>query len=146
MLILGSGGSSAAIIQGRANWLGKIWADRLLEKQKATHASELEFLARRRDIYAKLAINMRVFLTPHEINKTDRRNEFLEAYDEAYLWSSQNVIEELGNFIDLIKKNTSNPGSVSEIDKQQAYASCLHALRIDAGHKDSNICYRVISF
>jgi hypothetical protein len=42
--ILVSLGGGAAIIFGFSNWLGKVWANRLMEKEKATHARELESL------------------------------------------------------------------------------------------------------
>lgn len=166
--ILVSLGSSGAIILGLANWQGKVWANRILEseraknrteleREKSTHKSELErikadlqleleYLSRKRDIYTKLAVNMRVFLTSHQMEKTDRRENFLEAYDEAYLWASQDVVEKLGQFIDLIKVSTANPGSVPEDVKQHLYAECLHAMRIDAGHEESSQCYRIASF
>ena len=42
--ILGSVGISAAIIFSLSNWLGKVWADRILEEDKAKYQRELERL------------------------------------------------------------------------------------------------------
>lgn len=42
--ILAALGGGAAIIFGFSSWLGKVWANRLMEKEKATHARELESL------------------------------------------------------------------------------------------------------
>ncbi len=80
------------------------------------------------------------------MNKTDRQELFLEAYDEAYLWASYAVVQELGNFIDLLTKDAENPGSVLNSDKKSSYAKCLHAMRQDSGHNDIKQCYRVASF
>lgn len=44
LLVIGSIGGASVIIVGLASWLGKIWADRLLEKQKAVYAQDLEKL------------------------------------------------------------------------------------------------------
>ncbi|EPQ8526761.1 hypothetical protein [Vibrio vulnificus] len=44
---LGALGGGAGIIFGFSNWLGKIWANRLMEKEKAEHARELESLRNR---------------------------------------------------------------------------------------------------
>lgn len=46
-VILGSLGGGAAIIFGFSSWLGKVWANRLMEKEKAAHAQELESLRSR---------------------------------------------------------------------------------------------------
>ncbi|MFA0332417.1 hypothetical protein AB4526_25745 [Vibrio cyclitrophicus] len=42
--ILGSLGGGAAIIFGCSSWLGKVWANRLMEKEKSVHAQDLESL------------------------------------------------------------------------------------------------------
>lgn len=42
--IIVSLGGAAGIVLGCSNWLGKVWADRLMEKEKAKHASDLEGL------------------------------------------------------------------------------------------------------
>jgi hypothetical protein len=43
-VILASLGGGAAIIFSFSSWLGKIWANRLMAKEKAEHAQELESL------------------------------------------------------------------------------------------------------
>ena len=40
--ILGSVGGAAAIIFGLSTWLGKVWANRILEKDKLKYTTELE--------------------------------------------------------------------------------------------------------
>ena len=42
--ILGSVGGAAAIIFGLSTWLGKVWANRILEKDKLKYSSELEVI------------------------------------------------------------------------------------------------------
>lgn len=42
--VLAALGGGAAIIFGSSSWLGKVWANRLMEKEKAEHARELESL------------------------------------------------------------------------------------------------------
>ena len=46
-VILGSLGGAAAIIFGFSSWLGKVWANRLMTKEKAEYAQELESLRNR---------------------------------------------------------------------------------------------------
>jgi hypothetical protein len=43
-VILGSIGGGAIIIFSFSNWLGKLWAIRLMEKEKAAYSQELESL------------------------------------------------------------------------------------------------------
>ena len=40
--ILGSVGGASLIIIGLSSWLGKVWANRILEKDKLKYTSELE--------------------------------------------------------------------------------------------------------
>jgi hypothetical protein len=42
--ILGSVGGSAIIIIGLSSWLGKVWANRILEQDKLKYSSELELI------------------------------------------------------------------------------------------------------
>lgn len=42
--ILASIGGGTAIVFGFSNWLGKVWANRLMEKEKNAHSRELESL------------------------------------------------------------------------------------------------------
>lgn len=42
--IIASVGTSGVIIFGLSNWLGRIWANRLMEKDRAQHTQELEKL------------------------------------------------------------------------------------------------------
>ena len=104
LAILGSIGSAGITIFSLSGFLGKIWVNRIAESEKYKSSSDLEHLSRKRDIYAKLAVNMRVFISSNGMNKTDRKELFLEAYDEAYLWASHEVAEELGKFIDLLAR------------------------------------------
>ena len=46
-VILGSLGGGAFIILGFSSWLGKVWANRLMAKEKAEHSQELESLRNR---------------------------------------------------------------------------------------------------
>jgi hypothetical protein len=43
-VILGSLGGGGAIVFGLSNWFGKVWADRLMTKERAYHERELEKL------------------------------------------------------------------------------------------------------
>ncbi|HCO95908.1 MAG TPA: hypothetical protein DIU00_18555 [Phycisphaerales bacterium] len=144
--ILGSVGAAGAIILGLSNWLGKVWANRLFEKDKLIASKKMEATRRKRDVYSKLAVNMRVFLASHDITKDDRRIKFLNTYDEAFLWASDEVIEQVGRFLDLIEKDTSKPSSVPMSAKRETYAKCLIIMRKDVGYPKTSANYRIVSF
>ena len=143
LLALGGG---AVIIFALAKWLGGVWANRILENEKAESAREHELLVRRRDVYAKLSISLRVFLKRHEQAAPDNREKFLEAYDEAALWAPDDVMNQIGIFLDYIQKNAAVQGSVSENEMKGAYAACINAMRKDCGFKNTSFEYRVVSF
>jgi hypothetical protein len=42
--ILTALGGGAGIVFASSNWLGRVWADRLLEREKAKHLSDIERL------------------------------------------------------------------------------------------------------
>lgn len=46
-VVLGSLGGGSLIVFGFSNWLGKVWASRLMEKDKALYSQELESLRNR---------------------------------------------------------------------------------------------------
>ena len=139
-------GGGAFIIFALSKWLGGGWANRILENERAESAREHELLVRRRNVYAKLAVSLRVFLRRHEHDAPDNREKFLEAYDEAALWAPDAVMNPIGEFIDLNRRNIAEPGSVSQNTMQDAYAACINAMRKDCGFPDTTFVYRVVSF
>lgn len=139
-------GGGAVIVFALSKWLGGIWANRILENEREASAREHELLIRRRNVYAKLAISLRIFLRRHDQIAPDNREKFLEAYDEASLWAPDEVMNEIGKFLDLNKQNVETPGAVEQKVQQEAYAKCINAMRRDCGFPKTKFCYRVVSF
>lgn len=144
--ILLSLGGGAIIVAALAKWLGGVWASRILESERASHAQELEILVRRRNIYANLATTLRVFLKPHDAKASDGREKFLAAYDEASLWAPDAVMNAVGSLLDLVKRNTAALGSVPQEDLQAAYELCIIEMRRDSGFPNTSYKYRIVSF
>lgn len=139
-------GGGAAIVFALSKWLGGVWANRILENERAASAREHELLIRRRNVYTKLAISLRVFLSRHNQLPPDNREKFLEAYDEASLWAPDEVMNEIGKFLDLNKTSATTPGSVDQSMLQDSYALCINAMRRDCGFSKTTFDYRVVSF
>ncbi len=143
LLALGGG---AAIVFALAKWLGGVWAARILENERLAGAREQELLIRRRNVYTKLSVSLRVFLNASTRSNVDDQKRFLEAYDEAALWAPDEVMNSVGHLLDLIKKNTASRGSVPEETLQTAYASAIAAMRKDCGFQNTKFNYRLVSF
>lgn len=143
LLALGGG---AAIVFALSSWLGGVWAARILETERLAGAREQELLVRRRNVYAKLSISLRVFLSATARSNSEDQKRFLEAYDEAALWAPDEVMNIIGHLLDLIKTNTASRGSVTEEALQVAYAACISAMRRDCGFQNTEFSYRVVSF
>lgn len=143
LLALGGG---AVIVFALAKWLGGVWAARILEGERLAGAREQELLVRRRNVYAKLSVSLRVFLSASTHKSHDDQKRFLEAYDEAALWAADEVMNSVGYLLDLIRKNTASRGAVTEEELQSAYTSAIEAMRKDCGFPNTRFQYRVVSF
>jgi hypothetical protein len=144
--ILLSLGGGAAIVAALGKFLGDISAARILEREKAISAREQELLIRRRNVYSKLALSMRVLLGTHKSGSVPDSGKFLEAYDEAALWASDSVMIEVGLLLDNVKNNVAVPGSVSQASLQTAYMNCMREMRKDSGFPKTQFEYRLVSF
>jgi len=139
-------GGGAVLVFALAQWLGGIWAARIVEREKIIGVREQELLVRRRNVYGKLAVSMRVFLSASTHKDDDGRKSFLEAYDEAALWAPDEVMNAVGQLLDLIRLNTAERGSVSESTLQRSYAEAIAAMRRDCGFPSTTFEYRLVSF
>lgn len=139
-------GGGAAIVFALSKYLADLWAQRAIEREKAALGREHELLVRRRNVYAKLALGLRVFLSSSIRHTEDDKRAFLAAYDEAALWASEDVVAALAVFIDLSVQHTGNPASVSQDAYKAAFAHCVTAMRKDSGFPDSEYRHRAVAF
>jgi hypothetical protein len=158
MLSLGGG---AALVVGFSSWLGKIWADRIATSERARFTKELEgykselqhlledrrdALSRKRDVYAKLVTSMRVFIGGRRNVSDDEKRAFLEAFDHASLWASEEVTEQLAHFLEISVRITNQAGSISNDEFKNAYRACVVAIRRDCGFPETKFTYPVVQF
>lgn len=139
-------GGGAAIVFVLSRWLGGVWAKRIIATEEAQEARAQELLIRRRDVYSKIAVSMRVFLTSSTRSDKQQQQAFLAAYDEAALWAPDSVMNPIGGLLDQIKENAQTRGKHSEETLQASYAACLSAMRRDCGHPETKFRYRVVAF
>jgi hypothetical protein len=159
--VIGSLGGGAALVLVFSSWLGTVWATRMADAERARFARELEgfrhelrqladeqsdALTRKRDMYARLATTMRVFLSSAKPASTEDKREFLAALDLAALWASEDVAAALSSFLEHSVRNTNQPGSVSNEEFKNAYRACLNAMRKDCGFPNTRFSYPVVAF
>lgn len=136
----------AVIVFALSKWIGGIWAGRILENEKAKLTREHELLVRRRNVYTKLALTMRVFLNSNTPSTQEQKDEFIAAYDEAALWAAEEVAEELGEFMDMQVSYVKQPDSITQEKLQEGFVKCISSMRKDCGFPESEYSHRIVSF
>lgn len=159
--VLGSLGGGAFLVFAFSSWLGKVWATRIADAERARFSKELEgyrnelqrllderrdALIRKRDIYERLASSMRVFLASGKSTSDEERREFLAAFDRAALWASEEVALALSSFLQYSVRSVSHPDTVTNEKFKDEYRACLNAMRRDCGFPDTKFSYPVLTF
>ncbi|MFN3860780.1 MAG: hypothetical protein ACK4R2_04860 [Roseateles sp.] len=103
-----------------------------VERLKSTLTSEAAATERRRKVYEEMCSALRVFIEGHE-SSNDAKSRFHAAYAAAWLWASDEVLNELNRFIALQRQHAANRGSVPQEQLKSAYVSTVIAMRKDAG-------------
>lgn len=81
-------GGAGAVVMALSSWLGKIWAERLMEREKAEHAKELE------NLRSELRKNS-------EVELAGLRNE-LDIFKEKHLRGHQDKLEIYRLVVDVV--------------------------------------------
>lgn len=168
LITLGLGGFLFVVIVG---WIIWFFFNQKVNRIKQTfvseldkdRATELDLLYRRREVYSRLIKGMRVFLRKGDPEKTsddNEKNEFLAAYDEAYIWAPDEVLEKLEEYIQVnrnysaAKKVAKNKRkSISQKEElffqnelKRTHTACLKKIREDCGFKNTKAEYNFIGF
>ncbi|MDO6561211.1 hypothetical protein [Paraglaciecola chathamensis] len=144
-VFLGLGGG-AVIVFTLSKWLGGVWAGRILENERAALTREHELLIRRRDVYSELADAMRIFLESETPSAVEHRVRFLAAYDQAALWAAEDVVNQLGKFLDLHIENTANATPEGNTAVKQELVNCITVMRKDCGFPNTDYKHRLVRF
>ena len=103
-----------------------------VERLKATLLSEGQVTERRRRVYEEMCDALRVFVDGH--GATDEaKKKFYAAYAAAWLWASDEVLDELNRFITLQRQFSANRTSISQQQLKTAYAETVLTMRKDVG-------------
>lgn len=118
--VLASIGGGGAIVFGLSSWLGKVWADRLLEKERASYAKDLE---KARADYAREIEQLRSQLTlsnEKELNNIKQELEILkhtriqEHQDKLAIYRMvADIFAKLFSTLDELKSNELLPSDLS---------------------------------
>lgn len=122
---------------------------RVVEGVKATHAADIERLKsslageaqvmeRRRSVYEEMCGALRIFIEGHD-SSAEAKNRFHAAYAAAWLWASDEALNELNQFIALRRQQAVDPASVTQPRIKAAYSAVVLAMRKDVGFPDTSV-------
>jgi hypothetical protein len=109
-----------------------------IERLKATLAAEAQITERRRHVYEEMCSALRVFIDGHG-SSDEAKNEFHIAYAAAWLWASDEALDQMNRFIALQRQFSADPASVSQQQLKVAYAASVLAMRRDVGFAGTTI-------
>jgi hypothetical protein len=141
------GGS--AVVFALSNWLGGVWAKRILDNEHEKSYRERELIMRKRDIYARLAKSMRVLADNGQPATDKEKQNFLAAYDEAALWATDEVMAQFGALLDMLPSTSGATGATpatSQDALKAAYVHCITLMRKDTGFPQTTYNHRVVRF
>lgn len=137
--ILGS-----AFISTLISGIYKLFLDKKIEKFKTDlqlqFTTEQERLNQKRNVYINLINYMAIFIgnrIPPELQPQYKLN-FLQAYDMAWLWASDDVMTALSDFLQHNIDKTSNPNWNEEKEKE-LFKNCILAMRKDIGFSSTQL-------
>lgn len=114
---------------------------------------KLEQIARndkKRIVYSSLIKSMAVFVEdkvpPSEVQIY--KQDFLQSYDECWLWASDEVLKAIGEYMDL-KQGIINENNDIEGLEKELYLNCVFTMRKDVGFLDTQLeknDYKFIKF
>ena len=84
-----------------------------IERLKSTLASEAKITERRRQVYEEICGALRVFVDGHGSSE-ETKDKFHAAYAAAWLWASDEAVEELNRFIALQRQHSVSPTAVPQ--------------------------------
>lgn len=169
MAVIGSVGGSALILAAFSNWLGGVWAKRMLQNERAKHSEALEGIKKELDLlkqkeitrhFDKLAIYKDIVHLISEILREleavtikkqgavnpDVEHSFALCRHKAYgylsLISTQAVMDKYNEMIDFFIPIMYEDQSASWEDMREKADALLNAMRLDLGLKEGDIVYR----
>ncbi len=174
LTIIGSLGGATFLILALSNYLGKIWAERLMARERAEHDRNLETLRdelqrkaehemetyraklrsesdmelRRRQVYEELMTAMRLFVQSKRSAGPPDEDALLLAYQRTCLWASPELLNAFAQFLDA---NVAHGRASSESEKtllqlamKKTFETCVAVMRKDCGLDPAP--YRFVTF
>lgn len=156
-------GGAATVIVALAGWLGRVWATRIAQEERARldaeverikarlqrdTSAEIDALTRQREVYARLAASLRVLLAGTVLRGVEQKAALLDAYDVACLWAAEPVVEAVGELLDLVRVERVRSVPQEQLQEQlrRAYTNCMDAMRRDCGFPNTAFKYRLVTF
>ena len=109
-----------------------------LERLKAVLIAEAQVTERRRKVYEEVCDGLRVFIDGHG-GTEEAKKKFHAAYAAAWLWASDEALNELNRFIAFQRQFASDQTSVPQHQLKASYANTVLAMRKDVGFSSTAV-------
>lgn len=119
-----------------------------IERLKASLSTEAQITERRRKVYEEMCGALRVFIEGHN-DPAASKDSFHAAYASAWLWASDEALDNLNRFIALQRQRKDDENSVSQTQLKIAYADIVLAMRKNVGFSGTTILatsYQFVQF
>jgi len=119
---------------------------RQVEKIKQSSIDEYERIKMKRILYQELLVSMGVFISGRNASNS-QKEQFLNAYSNAWLWASDDVLTALNHFI---KRSVDKYNKLcTEEETRIAFNAVIIEMRKDAGFQNTQVDandYQFVSF
>lgn len=99
------------------------------------YTKKLEEMNKRRAVYENLTETLGIFISGRQAT-VEQKSKFLDTYSKCWLWASDDVVKEIGDFLDF-QVSIAKGENVEQGDVKKKYASCLLAMRRDLGFPET---------
>ncbi len=108
---------------------------------------KIEEMNKKRAVYENLTATLSIFVSGRD-STDEQKKKFLDTYSKCWLWASDDVVKEIGDFLEY-QIAISRGENIKQEDMKNKYASCLLTMRRDLGF--SKTClkekdYKFVSF
>jgi len=108
---------------------------------------KIEEMNKKRKIYEDLIDSLNVFIS-NRSESEELKKKLLETYARLWLWASDDVIIEVGEFLqNQIDKDKNN--NLTELELKKSFVNAVIAMRKDIGYHDTLVSesnYKFVSF
>ncbi len=110
-----------------------------VESVRTEFAKESALLEKRREVYERISDSLRIFIDGHDTSP-QQQNAFHSAYSACWLWTPDEVLTKLDQFIKMQQENAANNHRThSQEDLKRVYYEIILGMRKDVGFPETTM-------